>query len=108
MFWLLLSVMAALVAADIWTTRRFIALGGKEGNPLVRSKDGQPRYLLSMVVRLLALAACVWIELAWPEGYRFGEHHFPNAVLFVVPIFATLWAVVGNLEYIAKLKRTAR
>ena len=63
-------IFAALNAGDWWTTRRLLARGGVERNPLMRAVLERFGFAGLAVVKLAIVgpivAACVWFDLAFP------------------------------------------
>jgi len=71
MTYALIALLAALQAADIYTTRRILLAGGKEMNPAVRWLIGRfgilPALLMSKAA-VLALAAAFMTPFPWLLG----------------------------------------
>lgn len=94
MIYALLALLAVLQVADLWTTYRFLKLGGREANPIGRwlfDKVGWPGVIAAKLAVTVGVSAYV---LNWPQFW----------FVLVPAIFLMVWVVVGNLDLIATLK----
>lgn len=100
MLWLFILVAAAhllVVAADIWTTRLFLARGGREKGRLalwfMRRFDGGwwiPKVGLSLI--LLPLAGYIWLD---------GAHAWVAILVLAVPaLYVGATGVYQNLQWL--------
>jgi hypothetical protein len=110
MTYALAALLIALIVADVYTTRRFMALGGKEGGGIlgpgiVTREDGSVRYTRSVVIRMIAVTGLVALALIYRDGFYVSYLWIPGWSWFVPAILVHVDTVVGNVRYIASLKR---
>jgi len=97
MIYLGLAILALLQIADLWTTARFLKLGGREANPIGRwlfDKTGWVGPIASKLAVTVGVSAYV---LSWPQFW----------FVLIPCIFLMAWVVIGNLDLIGDLKRRA-
>lgn len=113
MIWFLLALSVALLAGDVLTTRRFIALRGKEGGGLfgpgpVTRADGSVRYTRVVVARLACTAVMLGLALYYRQGgYLFGGPWVPGWIFLLPVVIIHALPVISNLDYISDLKARA-
>lgn len=90
----LLALLAALQIADLWTTRQFLKLGGREANPIGRWLFDKTGWIGPIALKLAVTLGTAAYVLHWPQFW----------FVLIPCIFLMVWVVVGNLDLIATLK----
>ena len=64
----LVAINVLLQLADLWTTKRFMAAGVREGNPFIRKlmeKFGAKWVIVKLAIALTAIFAAAAHDMAW-------------------------------------------
>lgn len=89
MVWLLLVVFVLLQIADVWTTNKVLARGGREKNPIVRFLMRLFGQLWWVPKLILTIGCGLYLAVQpWPEG--------PLWLVFIIVLYA--WVVWSNLR----------